>query len=272
MNVVQRIDMRKLCLCLAGLCLVAACSKKSDQTSDDRKVSPIEELANRAATADSASALAPLLEAKGFRIASIRRVPAQLSGRRATAAVYRSADGTRGGVLYMQRATTEEGVTWHWYFADGAPDSVQVLEINGDGLWDARVFMSGGTTRDFIQGETFTFMTDREARFAMNGAASAGESWKAFDGDTATAWRAPQGAYLDIPLPMGAGAGELSVRSGAGKIELFAGDTKVQDVALQGLDEFQLVRLAPELQQAPSIRVVVGGPEKTGAISELEIR
>lgn len=269
--------MRMLCLCLAGLCLVAACSKKSDQTSEVAKTSPALELANKAAAADSASALAPLLEAKGFHITSIRRVPAQLSGRRATAAVYRSADGARGGVLYMQRARDEEGVTWHWYFADGAPDSVQMLEINGDGLWDARVFMSGGTTRDFIQGETFTLMTDREARFAMNGSASAGESWKAFDGDTATAWQAPaKGAFVEIPLPMGAGSGELSVRvargSRASKMEIFAGEKKVQDVALQGSPEFQLITLDPELQQAPSIRVVVEGPEKTVSISELEIR
>jgi hypothetical protein len=147
-----------------------------------------------------------------------------------------------------------------------------VIEIDGDGLWDVRVFMSGGTTRDFIQGETFTLMTEREARYAMNGASSARESWKAFDGDTTTAWQAPGGAFIEIPLPMGAGAGELSVRSGAGKIELFAGDKKVQDVALQGLDEFQLVRLAPELQQAPAIRVVVEGSSPTVAISELEIR
>lgn len=269
--------MRMLCLCLVGLCLLAACSKKSDQTSDDAKTLPAVELANKAAAADSGSTLAPLLQAKGFRIAWIRRAPAQLSGHRATTAVYRSEDGARGGVLYMQRATDEEGVTWHWYFADAAPDSVQVIEINGDGLWDARVFMSGGTTRDFIQGETFTLMTDRSARFAMNGAASAGESWKAFDGDTTTAWQAPaSGAFIEIPLPMGAGSGELSVRvadgSRASKLEIFAGDKKVQDVPLEGSNEFQRIPLDPELQQAPSIRLVVEGPAATVAISELEIR
>jgi hypothetical protein len=152
-----------------------------------------------------------------------------------------------------------------------------MLEINGDGLWDVRVFMSGGTTRDFIQGETFTLMTEREARYAMNGASSAGESWKAFDGDTATAWQAPaSGAFIEIPLPMGAGAGELSVRvasgSRASKLEIFAGDKKVQDVALQGSSEFQRIQLDPELQQAPTIRIVVEGPAPTVAISEMEIR
>lgn len=269
--------MKRLLLFLAGVALVAVACSKSDQPSGDAKTSPLADLVNRSAAADSASALSPLLQARGFRIASIRRVPAQLSGRRATAAVYRSADGARGGVLYMQRKTDEEGVTWHWYFADGAPDSAQVLEINGDGLWDVRVFMSGGTTREFMQGETFTLMTEREARYAMNGASSAGDSWKAFDGDTTTAWQAPAaGAFIEIPLPMGAGAGELSVRvasgSGANKMELFAGEKKVQDVALQGSDEFQLIRLAPELQQAPAIRVVIEGSSATVAISELEIR
>ena len=269
--------MRMLSLCLAGLCLVSACSKKSDQSADEAKTSPVIELANKAAAADSGSVVSPLLEAKGFSIVWIRRAPAQISGHRATTAVYRSADGARGGVLYMQRATDEEGVTWHWYFADAAPDSVHVLEINGDGLWDARVFMAGGTTRDFIQGETFTFMTDREARIAMNGAASAGDSWKAFDGDTATAWQTPtSGAFIEIPLPMGAGSGELSVRvatgSRASKMEIFAGDKMVQEVPLEGSNDFQRIPLDPELQQAPLIRLVVEGPAKTVAISELEIR
>lgn len=266
--------MRMLCLCLAGLCLLAACSKKSDQPSADATTSRAIEMAKQAASADSGSTVSPLLQEKGFQIVWIRRVPAQLAGRRATALVYRSADGARGGVLYMQRAKLEEGVTWHWYFADAAPDSVHVLEINGDGLWDARVFMSGGTKRDFIQGETFTLMADRSARFAMNGAASAGESWKAFDGDTTTAWQAPAGdASVEIPLPMGAGSGELSVRVASGtrasKLEIFAGDKKVQDVPLQGSSGVQSVALDPALQQAPSIRVVVDGPV---AISELEIR
>lgn len=269
--------MKRFIPLFVGAALLAACSK-SDQPSDDKKTSPLVDLINKTASVDSASTLAPLLEARGFQIVSIRRVPAQLSGRRATAAVYRSGDGARGGILYMQRLKNEaDGVSWHWYFADGAPDSLQMLEINDDGLWDVRVFMAGGTTRDFIQGETFSFMSDREAIFAMNGASSAIESWKAFDGDTTTAWRAPsEGAFIDIPLPMGIGDGKLSVRVASGsrtnKLEIFAGDKKVQDVELQNTNEFQSIQLDAALQQVPAIRVVVEGPAATVAISELEIR
>src|SRR5262245_27712195 len=140
---------------LASLCLFAACSKK-DTASTETKESPLVAFANRTAAVDTASTMRPILEARGFTLVTTQKLQAQLSGRRATAAVYRTADGKAGGVVYMQRMSNEtENVTWHWYLTDGAPDSIQLAEINGDGLWDVRVFMAGGTTRDFIQGNSF---------------------------------------------------------------------------------------------------------------------
>lgn len=269
--------MKRLLMLCAGLALVAACSK-SDTPADDKKVSPLIDLVNKTAAADSASSLAPVLEARGFRIVTVQKLPAQLSGRRATAAIYRSGDGATGGVVYTQRMSNDgEGITWHWYFSDGAPDSINLAEFNGDGLWDVRVFMAGGTTRDFTQGEAFSFMTDRVSRFAMNGASSGSDLWKAFDGDTATAWQSPsKDAYIELPLPLGVGEGKMRLRVASGsrtaKMAIFSGDKKVQDVALERSRDYQEVTLDPSLQNAPAIRVVVEGPAATVSISELEIR
>lgn len=269
--------MKRFALFCAGVVLLAACSK-SDQTSTENKTSPLVELANRTASVDSASTLGPILEARGFKLVTTQRLPAQLSGRRATAAIYRSPDGKAGGVVYMQRIGNEtENVTWHWYFSDAAPDSVQLAELNGDGLWDFRVFMAGGTTRDFVQGESFTFMTDRIERVAMNGASSGTGAWKVFDGDTTTVWQAPANdAHLDVPMPLGLKEGKLRVRiangTRASKITIFAGDKKVQDAALKNTSEFQDVDLDAAVKDAPAIRVVIAGPAATVSISELEIR
>ncbi len=267
---------RFACVCI-GIALLAACSK-SDKTAEESKESPLVKLANRAMAIDSASFLPPVLEAKGLKLVTTQKVPAQLSSRRATAAIYRSQDGARGGVVYMQRMSgSTDGITWHWYFEDGAPDSIQFQEINGDGLWDVRVFMAGGTTRDFVQGESFTFMTDDNDRVAMNGAATGTGAWMVFDGDTTTAWQSPtKDAHIDIPMPLGVQEGELRVRvasgSRASKLQLFAGDKKVQDVNLQSTTEFQEIALDGALKDAPAIRIVVEGPAATVAISELEIR
>ena len=207
-----------------------------------------------------------------------QRFRPELSGRRATAAIYRSQDGSKGGVVYMQRIGNEtESVTWHSYFADGAPDSIELAELNDDGLWDVRVYMAGGATRDFLQGDSFSFMTDRIERVAMNGASSGTGAWKVFDGDTATVWQAPaKDAYLVVPMPLGLKEGKLRVRLASGarasKISLFAGDKKVQDAALQNTNEFQDVDLDAALKDAPEMRVVVEGPAPTVSISELEIR
>jgi hypothetical protein len=257
--------------------LLAACSK-SDKTSTENKTSPLVAFANRTARVDSASTLGPILEARGFKLVRTQNLPAQLSGRRATAAVYRSKDGKAGGVVYMQRMGNEtENVTWHWYFSDGAPDSMQLAELNGDGLWDVRVFMAAGTTREFVQGDSFTFMTDRIERVAMNGHASGTGAWKVFDGDTTTAWQAPSNdAYIEVPMPLGLKEGKLrlSLASGsrASKIEIFAADKKVQDVDVKKAGGFQDVDLDASLRDAPSMRIVIAGPASTVSISELEIR
>jgi len=270
--------MRRWTLFVVAMLVLGACSKKSEQASDGKKESPLVDMVNKTAAADSGAYLAPFLDKHGFKIVHAQKLPAQMSNRRATAVVYQSLDGAKGGVVYMQRATpTAEGISWHWYFDDGAPDSIQVTETNGDGLWDVRVFMHGGTTRDFVQGETFTFLTDTGMRVAMNGKASGTDLWKAFDGDTTTAWEAPaKDAYIDVPMPMGVEKGTVRLRlatgSRASKVDIFAGDRKVQSVELQQTNRFQEIALDQAVKDAPAMRLVVEGPAATVAISELEIR
>ncbi len=268
--------MRRWICFVVVIAVLAACSK-SEETSEEKK-SPLVELASKTEAIDSGENLAPFLESHGFRIVHTQKLPAQLSNRRATAAVYRSQDGARGGVVYMQRAgNAVGGISWHWYFDDGAPDSIQLTEINGDGLWDVRVFMRGGQPRDFVQGETFTLLADQDMRAAGNGASSGTDAWKAFDGDTATAWQAPaKDAYIVLPMPLGVEQGTLRLRvasgSRANKVEIFAGDRKVQSVELQRTNQFQEINLDAAAKDAPAVRLVVEGPAATVAISELEIR
>ena len=268
--------MRRWTVFVVAIVVLGACSK-SDKTSEEKK-SPLVELANRTAAADSAANLAPYLEKHGYRLVRTQTLPAQMSNRRATAAVYQSQDGSRGGVLYMQRADNySDGISWHWYYDDGAPDSMQIAEINGDGLWDVRVFMRGGTTHDYVQGESFTIQADTGMRIAMNGKSSGTDAWKAFDGDSTTAWQAPaKDAYLEVPMPLGVEKGTLRLRlasgSRASKVEIFAGDRKVQSVELQATNKFQEIELDAAVKDAPAMRLVVAGPAETVAISELEIR
>jgi hypothetical protein len=133
--------------------------------------------------------------------------------------------------------------------------------------------MAGGSAREFIQDETFTLMTERTDRFAMNGASSTADAWKAFDGDTTTTWNAAKGAFVDVPLPMGVEEGTLRVKLGdasaASKLEIFAGERKVQEASLADTPAFQEVTLESDAKDAASLRVVVTGPAE---ISELEIR
>jgi hypothetical protein len=75
---------------------------------------------------------------------------------------------------------------------------------------------------------------------------------------------------------MGYQEGKLRVRAAGGgraeKIQLYAGDKKVQDIGLQRTSEFQVVDLDAAFKEAPAIRVVVEGGAANVAISELEVR
>ena len=264
-------------LLIGSLLLLHACSKSNEpkpETAQGAPVAPVES----SITAENAP-FAAAITSKGYRIVQAKRFPAQLAARRATVVVYQSSDGKRGGVLYTQRMISgPDLVSWHWLFADGAPDSIQALELNNDGLWDARVFMKGGKVLEFIQGQTFTFMgPEREGLIALNGESSTpADLWKCFDGDTATVWRSPASrAFIDVPNPFGLGVGELTVRLAdndrPGKIELVAGDARQALDLAETLDE-QRFKLTPEQAAAPLIRLEIQGSGANVAVSELGLR
>jgi len=264
-------------LLIGGLLLLHACGKSNEPKPETSK-SEAATTAEPSVTIENAPFVATIA-AKGYRVVQAKRFPAQLAARRATVVVYQSSDGKSGGVLYSQSMPSgPDLVSWHWLFRDAAPDSIQALELNDDGLWDVRVFMKGGKVQDLIQGRAFTFMgPEREGLVALNGESSApADLWKCFDGDTATVWQTPaSGAFIDIPNPFGLGKGELAVRL-AGKdrptkIGLVAGDA-TQALELAGTSAEQRFKLDPAVMAAPSIRLEIQGAGANVAISELEFR
>ena len=256
---------------LAAGCLLA-CGKSTERKTDG---------AGADSTATVPTLLGAALTAKGFVVIRDRPVPAQQPSRLASALVYRSGDGKRGGVVYVTRPTEGAGehVGWHWYFPDAAPDSVVFTEINQDGLWDARIYF-GNRTVDMIQGVSFSLLgREHGGTAAMNGSSTApAELWKCFDGDSTTAWRSPSsGAFIEIPTPLGLEDAELDVQLAKedrpAKLDVFAGGRKLQTISLSDGAARQNFQLDPAVKSAASIRVEVKkGSGDAVAISELEIR
>jgi len=271
--------------CVLVACGLSACAKKDKTAGGEQKQTESAAADNAAppptqALTTANAPFAPVITAKGYQVVQARRFPAQVDSRRATVVVYRTADGSRGGVLYVRGFESDPPrPVWHWYFANGAPDSVQALDLNQDGLWDLRVFMAGGTTSDYQQDAVFTFAgAEHPGLFAMNGSSSAPDGlWKAFDADTSTAWQAPgAGAFIEIPNPFGLETGQLSVRLSASgrpaKLEVSGGEAARQECDLQPTTEEQRFLLDPAFKSAATIRVSVVGGGKNVAISELEIQ
>jgi hypothetical protein len=266
------------------VCVGLACSKKKSgeeaaTTNPPQDSSAVIPLGNVPLTVENAP-FAPTIKEKGFQVVQAKRFPAQVDGRRAAVVVYGAPDNTRGGILYVRGFENDPPhPVWHWYFANGAPDSVAAMDINRDGLWDVRVFMSGGSNRDFIQDTDFTFTgPERAGLAAMNGASSADENlWKAFDADTSTSWRSPAaGAFIEIPNPLGLSSGQLSVRLAGGaraeKLEVADGERKIQECDLKATSEEQRFQLDPSVKTAETIRITIVGQGKNVALSELEIQ
>ena len=153
------------------------------------------------------------MAAAGYRVVQFRDFPAQQQGRQAYAVVYRA--GSSGGVLCTAtQGNSGDQPVWHWYFSDGAPDSVAYLELNDDGLWDVRIYF-GEEHRDFIQESDFSlFGKLRSDLIAVNGTASQQDGlWQAFDGDTTTAWTAGgDKGWLEVRSPLGLRDGVLALQ------------------------------------------------------------
>lgn len=260
---------------------ISACSKKKEEAKEPEGKTLSEKIANETpppavVTKDNAP-YKSTIEGKGFTIAQAKRFPAQVDARRAAVVVYNS--GGKGGVLYVRGFETEAPrPVWHWYFDNAAPDSIMAMDINRDGLWDVRVFMAGGKTNDYVQDADFSFMgAEHDGLFANNGASSnAKDLWKAFDADSSTAWTSSaNGAYIDIPNPLGLEVGQLTVREAGGsrptRLEIGDGTNKLQDCNLESTMEEQRFQLDAAVKALPMIRVTVIGKGKNVALSELGI-
>lgn len=251
---------------------LSACGKSSQQSSGGAK-------ASRDST--RSSALAATIKARGLVVLRDDPAPAQRSSRNASLIVYRTADGGKGGVIYVTRPldVPQETIGWHWYFTDAAPDSAVMMEINRDGLWDARIYF-GDRAVDMVQGESFSLLGhDRGGSEAFNGASSSPmDSWKCFDGDSTTAWQsAAKDAYVEMPVPLGVTDAQLEVqlakRNRPSKLDIYAGGQKLQTIQLSDGTSRQDFSLDPAVRDASAVRVqIAGAPGDSVAISELEIR
>jgi hypothetical protein len=267
-------------MCVSIACVMTACAKKEKPAENASTEKPGTQSAANAALTPATAPFAPVITGKGFEVVQAKRFPAQVDARRASVVVYRSGDGARGGVLYVRGYQDDPpSPVWHWYFADGAPDSIAAADIDRDGLWDARVYMAGGSTREFRQEKDVTFRgKERTSLAAMNGSSSSPDGvWKAFDADTATAWSAPaQGAYLEIPNPFGVEKGQLSVRLAGGsrpdKLEIGDGTRTIQVCDLAATAEEQRFQLDAAVKELATIRINVVGRGKNVALSELELQ
>lgn len=220
------------------------------------------------------------IERAGCSVVAYKPFPAQLPARIGSIVVYRASSGKQGGVLYFQRSgKADDLVFWHWYFDDAAPDSAQAVEINEDGLWDVRIFMKGGDTVDYVQEEDFTFSgKPRYDLVATNGKSSnASDVWMCFDGDTTSAWvgDVSRDAYIDLPTPLGADAGVLTLRADPDKaprkVEIEVDGKKVKDVELAETSREQRIQLEAVGVDSRDVRLVFKSGHAGNAVGVTEI-
>lgn len=226
-----------------------------------------------------------VLEAAGYQPVFYESFPSQIAGMKSDVVVYHARSGSGGGVLYLQEFGSGYQPLWHWYFEKDAPDSVQALEINEDGLWDVRMFVDGEPV-DYVQDQSFTFVTRRrDDRIAMNGDASEpidaeSMAWHAFDSDTTTAWQsALDDAFIEIPVPLGIEKGILTIQLLADhqpdKVELSADGKKVQEFELEETTLEQAIQLDPAAMKAKVLRLDFDSAHRgsdTVAVAELGVK
>jgi hypothetical protein len=257
---------------------MAACGSSNDKT--DTRGDGSTQAAG--ASVEDAPFVSTLKEA-GYSAILSKRFPAQVPGRKGNVVVYRSAsDRNKGGILYTNRyGDKADELVWHWYFDSAAPDSITSVELNDDGLWDVRIDFNNGKSLELIQDVDFTFIArPRDDFVAMNGEASTKElTWRVFDGDSTTVWTATSGggrAYIDIPMPLGAADGILSIRLGKEDrprtVQVKVDGKKVRDFELQPTTGAQRFEFGADAQPGSTIRLEFKASGKTVAVSEIGIR
>jgi hypothetical protein len=276
-----------------GALVLGSCGKSEDKESTRGGAVDLREIARMAGgvvTLDEEVAdIVAMIEAAGFKKKIYEEFPGQEPGTRARVLVYGGEKGTPpGGVIYINKRGINISPAWHWYLTDMVPDSVVNVELNDDGLWDVRM-VAGDRVMSFIQEETFTLSGgERTDWIALNGVSSPPVSqsdalWKAFDGDTLTAWRSPLGeggkAYIELISPFGIKEGILIVRSLNGgpprRCTLYADGKPVQQFELEAKEATQEIQLDRAIVGAKKVRLEFtsthGGAQRV-EIAELELR
>lgn len=279
-------------LLLAALFALIAtgCGKKEEET--PKQGSSLIDIAKQAAAGSSLDSEAGSLKAKvegaGFVALAFDPFPGPSSGKVGRVLVYADEKGRRGGVIYATKVGTNVEPCRHWDFDDMAPDSVQAVELNDDGLWDIRVMAGKGREMDLFQDKSFTLdARERSDWIALNGQSSPAiseddELWKCFDGDSATAWRSSMSngtAFVELWAPFGVESGVLSITSGETdqprSCVVYADGKKIQDLKLRGGAGTQVMQLEDGVRGARKIRLefaAVHGGASNVAIAELSLK
>lgn len=220
----RRIIVLPLVLVLAGGC--------GGKKNEDAASTPVARSEGSAAPAPSAeeTPFGARIQSAGYRVVQVRPVPAMRPGWRGRAVVYRAGDG--GGVLWTASGNAgAERVLWHWFFPHAAPDSIAPVELNDDGLWDARIHL-GDEVREYVQGRDFSLYGGVTAAPLAIVDASARGAWRVLDGDTASMWSPGRRGSIDLAAPLGAEAGEMTVHvapsEGPVRVRLEAGESSTE--------------------------------------------
>jgi hypothetical protein len=273
--------------------LSGSCGKSEETESKGSGKSSLADLARLAAggmTLEEEIAMVDeMIESAGAKRKLYQEFPGQRMGAKARILVYSKKNGKPpGGIIYLNKRDRTITSGWHWYFKDMVPDSVVAVELNDDGLWDIRV-VAGDRVLSFIQEETFTLSAgERSDWIAMNGVSSppveeSAALWKAFDGDTVTAWRSSLGAegkaFLVLTLPFGVADGILTVRTledgQPEKCNLIADGKAVQQFDLRAEAAAQMIQLDRGVVGAKEIRLEftsAHGGAQAVQIAEIELR
>ncbi len=273
--------------------LSGSCGKSEEKQSRGGGTTSLSDLARMAAGGltleEEIVMVDEMIEGAGFKKKLYQEFPAQRIGTKARILVYSSKNGKPpGGIIYLIKRGRSITSSWHWYFDDMVPDSVVAVELNDDGLWDMRV-VAGDRVLFFIQEESFSLSAGERADWlAMNGVSSppveeSAALWKAFDGDTVTAWRssldAEGKAFLVLTSPFGVSEGRLTVRTleeGQPKaVNLIADGNPIQQFDLRAEAAKQIIQLDRSIVGAKEIRLEFtsthgGAPEVQ--IAEIELR
>jgi hypothetical protein len=281
-------------ICRAVSALVIACSVmtlscgKSKEAKDtaDRAVQQADSVLSAAI---ASAPFKDILEEAGFMITAVKEFPTVETKRAGQVVLYRSTANDRsGGILYFKNEEYRSFPAWHWYFDDGAPNDIQALELNEDGMWDVRITMDGGKEREFLQDEDFTLFAEmRSDWIALNvESSSAADSeypiWQCFDGHVNTTWRSSLQAsgevYVEFWAPFGIHQGILTIQTvdedRPRDCELFADGNSIKQFTLEDRAGEQRVQLGKTVQKAVKIRFVVRSSYGKGgsvAIAEFKL-